>query len=395
MKPLEGIRVLEFARVLAGPMAGQIMAELGAEVIKVERPGTGDESRVFQPRWADGDSAYFTMFNRGKRSVTLDLKSPEGAGIARGLAATADVLVENFLLGTMARFGLDAVSLARANPGLVYVSATGFGQTGPDAQRLGYDTVFQALSGLTSLTGAPDGPPSKAGLPMADLTSGLWIVISALAGLQGRARAGHGTHVDLAMMDVQLSLLSIPAARHFALGETPTRVGSAHHGRVPSNAYACAGDEWVQISASDQYWSALCETLGLDMLGADAGLASNAGRVARRDEVDAAIARACADRDRDALLAALDVAGVPAGAILDLAQALTTPQARARGTVVDVPRPGHGAAQGLKTPGRFDRWDDPEPLAAPDLGADTDDVLANDLGMGPEEIARLREGGVL
>ncbi|MBF9034349.1 CoA transferase [Rhodobacterales bacterium HKCCE2091] len=395
MKPLQGIRVLEFARVLAGPMAGQIMAELGAEVIKIERPGLGDESRVFEPKWPEGDSAYFTMFNRGKKSVTLDLKSPEGAEIARRLAATADVLVENFLPGTMAKFGLDAESLKAVNPGLVYISATGFGQTGPDARKPGYDTVFQALSGLTSLTGPADGPPSKAGLPLADLTSGLWIVIAALAGLQGRSTAGHGTHVDLAMMDVQLSLLSIPAARYFALGETPQRVGSAHHGRVPSNAYECAGGAWLQISASDQHWPALCEVLGLDALAADADLAANANRVARRAEVDAAISAACRTRDRADLRAALDARGVPSGEILSLSEAVTRPQAEARGNVVAVPRPGGGTVGGLRTPGVFDRWDNPEPLPAPELGADTEAVLSGDLGLDAEDLRRLREEGVL
>lgn len=394
MKPLEGIRVLEFARVLAGPMAGQILAELGAEVIKIERPGSGDESRVFEPGWPDGGSAYFTMFNRGKKSVTLDLKSPRGADIARRLAAASDVLIENFLPGTMAKFGLDAASLSVSNPGLIYVSATGFGQTGPDARKPGYDTVFQALSGLTSLTGPPDGPPSKAGLPMADLTSGLWIVISALAGLQGRVREGKGTHIDLAMMDVQLSLLSIPAARHFALGETPTRIGSAHHGRVPSNAYECADGAWLQISASDQHWLALCETLDLDAMARDDDLRKNARRVARRAEVDAAISEACIGRDRSELCAELNAAGVPAGEILNLAEALATPQALARGNVVKVPRPGRTPVRGLRTPGRFDRWDDPEPLAAPDLGADTEAVLTGLLDLNAADVAELRKAGI-
>ncbi|RVT81492.1 CoA transferase [Rhodobacteraceae bacterium CCMM004] len=395
MKPLHGLRVIEFARVLAGPMAGQILAELGAEVIKIERPGTGDESRSFEPRWPDGASAYFTMFNRGKKSVTLNLRTPEGADIARRLAASADILIENFLPGTMARFGLDADTLADVNPGLVYVSATGFGQTGPAAQRPGYDTVFQALSGLTALTGAPDGPPSKAGLPMADLTSALWIVIAALAGVQGRGRAGHGTHVDLAMMDVQLSLLSIPAARYFALGETPARMGSAHHGRVPSNAYRCADGGWLQISASDQHWPPLCAVLDLDDLARDADLMRNARRVARRAEVDAAIAAACARRDRNDLRAALDAAGVPAGEILSLPEALATPQAQARGTVVDVPRPGKPPVQGLRTPAVFDRWDGPDPLPTPDLGADTDAVLTGELGFADDDVAQLRKEGIV
>lgn len=395
MKPLEGIRVLEFARVLAGPMAGQILAELGAEVIKIERPGTGDESRVFEPKWPDGASAYFTMFNRGKRSVTLNLKSPQGAKIARDLAAKADVLIENFLPGTMERFGLGAATLETINPRLVYVSVTGFGQAGPDAGRPGYDTVFQALSGLTSLTGAPGGPPSKAGLPVADLTSGLWIVIAALTGLMGRHRAGHGSHVDLAMMDVQLSLLSIPAARYFALGETPARTGSAHHGRVPSAAYRCADDRWIQISASDQHWSSLCAVLGLDTLSADEELRTNAARVARRDEVDNAIGQALIHLTRAEATQALDRAHVPSGEILTVPEALDTKQAQARGNVVAVPRNSGNPVPGLRTPGRFNAWDDPEPLPAPDLGMDTEGILMSELGYSKEDITLLRKKGVV
>ena len=391
MRPLDGIKVLDFSRVLAGPMATQILAELGADVIKVERPGTGDESRAFEPRWADGSSAYFTMFNRGKRSVTLDLKRPEGAAIARALALRSDVVVENFLPGTMAGFGLGAEALRAEAPGLVYVSVTGFGQDGPDAGRPGYDTVFQALSGATAMTGQPGGPPTKVGLPFADLTSGLWIVIAVLTGLMGRARHGAGDHVDLAMMDVALSLLSIPAARLFALDEDPPRVGSGHHGRVPSNAYEARGG-WVQISASDQHWPALCAALGLGAMGANPSFARNADRVARRAEVDAAIAGACAGTERGALVATLGAAGVPAGEILTIREALDRPQARHRGNRAEVAHPSAGPVPGLRTPGRFAAWDDPEPLAPPLLGDATDEVLRA-LGHDDAAIAALRAEG--
>lgn len=395
MKPLQGIKVLEFARVLAGPMACQILAELGAEVIKIERPGSGDESRSFAPFWEDGSSAYFTSFNRGKKSVTLDLKSEAGQEIAQKLAAQADVIVENFLPGTMAKFGLSAADMKERNPGLVYISATGFGQTGPDANRPGYDTVFQALSGLTALTGPQDGPPCKAGLPMADLSSGLWIVIAVLTGLVGRAQQGHGTHVDLAMMDVQLSLLSIPAARHLATGEDPPRTGTAHHGRVPSAAYECADGEWVQISASDQHWAGLCRALGLDLLTADKALDKNMTRVERRLEVEHAIGSAIGKLTRPQTVAALNKERVPNGEVLTLRDALTRPQAMHRGAVAEVSRGDHSTVLGLRTPARFDRWNNPDPLEPPDLGADTANVLIERLGMTEHQVADLRDEGTI
>ncbi len=395
MKPLDGIKVLEFARVLAGPMACQILAELGAEVIKIERPGAGDESRGFAPFWEDGSSAYFTGFNRGKKSITLDLKSEAGASIARDLAAQADVIVENFLPGTMAKFGLGADDLKTSNPGLVYVSATGFGQTGPDANRPGYDTVFQALSGLTALTGPQGGPPCKAGLPMADLTSGLWIVIAVLTGLAGRAQKRHGTHVDLAMMDVQLSLLSIPAARYFATGENPPRTGTAHHGRVPSAAYECADGEWLQISASDQHWQGLCRALDLQGLSMDPVLDKNMARVEHRLEVEHAIGKAMAKLTRAEAVAALNVEHVPNGEVLTLPDALSRPQAQHREAVVGVPRGDRAPVMGLRTPARFNQWDDPSPLATPELGADTDQVLIERLGLSEDQVADLRKKGAI
>ena len=395
MKPLEGIRVLDFSRVLAGPMATQILAELGADVIKIERPGSGDEARQFEPRWPAGNSAYFSTFNRGKRSVTLDLKSVRGREIALALIERADVLVENMLPGRMARMGLGPEQARARNPGLIYISNTGFGQTGPEADKPGYDTIFQALSGIMALTGHPDGPPAKVGVPFADLSSGLWIVIAALSAIAGRARSGHGAHVDLAMMDVQSSLMSIPAARHFALGEEPARTGTGHAGRVPSAAYQCADGGWIQISASDQHWPKLCEALALADLAADDTLARNAGRLNARARVDAGIGAAVAGLTREEAVARLAEAGVPAGPILTLSEALTTDQAKARDRVVTVQDPQAGPVPGLRTPPRFDGYDDPEPLPPPQLGDATDAVLGEDLGLSQAEIARLREEGVI
>lgn len=395
MRPLDGIRVLDFSRVLAGPMATQILAEYGAEVIKVERPGTGDESREFEPVFDGWESAYFAAFNRSKSSIAIDLKSTHGQRIALDLAAQADVIVENFLPGEMAKYGLDYDSVAARNPGAIYVSNTGFGQSGPYAARKGYDTIFQALSGAIDLTGHPDGPPAKVGLPFADLTSGLWIAISVLTGLVGRAQSGKGTHVDLSMMDVQVSLLSLPAARYFALGETATRTGTGHLGRVPSAAYQCKGGDWLFISASDQHWQALCAELGLDDLGRNAELQKNRLRVRHRMQIEAALSAAIATRDRATLADALRAAGVPAGEVNTVPEILNDPHTQARGMVRHFPTPSGGTVPGLCAPAVFSAYDSARFEAPPALGAQTRSLLAERLGMDPATIDMLFNEGVV
>ncbi|RFS82952.1 CoA transferase [Actinomadura spongiicola] len=395
MRPLDGITVVEFSRVLAGPFATQILADLGADVIKIERPGGGDESRSFEPRLPGGESAYFFAFNRGKRSVTLNLRTTRGQEIARGLAAGADVLVENFMPGTMDKYGLGYEALATLNPGLVYISSTGFGQSGPYADRKGYDTVFQALSGIMSLTGHPDTPPAKVGIPVSDMTSGLWIVISALTGLLERKNSGRGGHVDLAMMDVQASLLALAAARIFALDEDPGRTGTAHLGRVPSSAFECADGGWLHISASDQHWKPLCEVLGLGELAADPALDANEGRIAQRERVTAALAAAVARRPRDELAVALRAVDVPAGEVKTAREALADPHTIARGMVGHFDHPTEGRFSALRTPLRLDETEYPEPGVPPLLGADTEEVLAERLGLDHDELARLREEGTI
>lgn len=394
-KPLAGIRILDFSRVLAGPMGTQILAELGAEVVKVERPRVGDESRVFEPILPSGDSAYFFAFNRGKRSITLNLKSARGQGIARDLAARADVVLENFLPGEMERFGLGYAALAAGNPRLVYVSNTGFGRSGPYRDRNGYDTIFQAMSGVMALTGHPGAPPAKVGVPFADLTSGLWCALAILTGLLGRASSGRGCHVDLAMMDVQTSLLTIAAARLFALDEDPPRTGTEHAGRVPSAAFRCRDGGWLHISGSDQHWRPLCAALGLEDLAADQRLATNAGRVAQRARVMEALTVAIAGRDRAPLAESLRSGGVPAGEVNSVREALADPHIRARGVVGGFDHPTAGRFPALRTPLRFDGYADPEPGVPPLLGADTDAVLMGELGLDETTMASLRAEGVV
>lgn len=389
MRPLDGLRVVDFSRVLAGPMATQIMADQGAEVIKVERPGAGDESRLFEPKFDGGQSAYFSAFNRGKRSVALDLRSEEGRAVALDLIATADVVVENFLPGGMDRLGLGYDAAAARNPGVVYVSNSGFGATGPYRDRKGYDTVFQALSGMVDLTGHPDGPPAKLGIPAADLTSGLWIAIAALIGLAGRANTGRGCHVDLSMMDVQVSLLGLPSMWWFAEGRRPERTGTEHMGRVPSAAFECEGGQWLFVSASDQHWPALCAALGI---AAPEWSATNRARVERRAEIMDLLRPAFAARPRAALAEALRAAGVPAGEVNTVPEILADPHVQARGMVASFDDPERGPTPCLATPGRFSGYEGIAFRPPPRLGADTDAVLA-ELGRDAAGIEALKKKG--
>ncbi|GAA4534902.1 CaiB/BaiF CoA transferase family protein [Amycolatopsis samaneae] len=395
MKPLSGITILDFSRVLAGPFATQGLAELGATVLKVERPGRGDESRGWEPRLPAGESAYFFAFNRGKRSITLDLKSERGRGIARDLATKADVVVENFLPGTLDKMGLGYEALSAVNPRLIYVSNTGFGQEGPYRDRKGYDTIFQALSGIMHLTGHPDTPPAKAGIPVSDLASGLWTMIAVLTGLVGRGTTGRGSQVDVAMMDVQVSLLALAAARLFAYDEDPVRQGTQHPGRVPSAAFQCRDGRWLHLSASDQHWAPLCEVLGLTELAADPELAANAGRLRERERVLGALRAAFAQRPRAELADALRARDVPVGEVNSVREAIEDPNTVARGMVGHFDHPAEGRFPALRTPLRLDGYEDPEPAVPPRLGADTDAVLAGYLGLSEREIQALHEEKVI
>lgn len=394
MKPLEGLTILDLSRVLACPFASMILAELGATVIKVEQPGTGDETRGFEPR-VGTDSAYYFACNRSKRSITVNLRSDAGRRIVRELSTQADVFVENFPAGTLARQGLDYNVLSALNPRLVYVSCTGFGQTGPYAKKKGYDTVFQAMGGLMSLTGEAGGGPVKPGLPVADLSSGLWVAIAILSSLAGRARTQKGCHVDFSMFDAQVSLLSIAAARFFALGEVPPRLGTEHPGRVPSASFRCRDGRYAHVTASDQHWQALCEALQLSDMGADPGFDNNAKRVERRVEVMAALTAAIATIERPALLALLDGVDVPVGPVNDLDEVIADAHVRARRMVGSFDYPGVGEFRALALPYKFLGWDDPEIGAPPTLGEHTDAVLAERLGYDAAKIAALREANAI
>jgi crotonobetainyl-CoA:carnitine CoA-transferase CaiB-like acyl-CoA transferase len=389
MKPLSHVTILDLSRVLACPFASMILAELGATVIKVEQPGSGDETRGFEPQLAQ-DSAYYFACNRSKASIAVNLRSKDGQQVIRELAQQADVFVENFPAGTFARYGLDFATLSALNPKLCYVSCTGFGQSGPYAHKKGYDTVFQAMGGIMSLTGEKGGGPVKPGLPVADLTSGLWVAIGILSMLAGREKTGKGSYLDFSMLDGQVSLLTLAAARYFALGEVPPRLGTEHPGRVPTATFRCSDDRYAHITASDQHWQPLCEALGLADWGAQEKFADNLRRIENRDEVMAQLTAACGALTRDALIAKLDAVQVPIGPVNDVAEILADPHVRARGLVGSFDYPGVGEFKALGLPYKFLGWDNPEIGAPPQLGANTDDILGQRLGYSQERIAALR-----
>ena len=346
-RPLEGLKVLELARVLAGPWIGQTLADLGADVIKVESP-EGDETRGWGPPFAeDGAAAYFHAANRNKRSIAIDFRDPADRARAQALAARADVVLENFKVGGLAKFGLDYPAVAVANPRVVYCSVTGFGQDGPRADEPGYDFVIQAMGGIMDLTGEPDGPPEKAGVAIADLFTGLYGVIAVQAALALRVRSGRGQHIDMALFDVQVAMLANQAANFLIGGRQPRRMGNAHPNIAPYQQFEAADGPLVVACGNDGQFARLCGALGLD-LHTDPRFALNRGRVALRAELVAALAPEIARRPRDGVLAAMAAAGVPAGPINTVAEAFADPQARHRGLAQSI-----GGSTAPRAPLRF------------------------------------------
>ena len=387
MKPLDGLTILDLSRVLACPFASMILAELGARVIKVEQPGSGDETRGFEPQLAK-DSAYYFACNRSKESITVNLRSEDGKKLIRSLSQKADVVLENFPVGTLGRYGLDYPVLSSLNPRLIYVSCTGFGQNGPYAQKKGYDTVFQAMGGIMSLTGERGGGPVKPGLPVADLTSGLWIAIAILAALAGRARTGKGSYVDFSMLDGQVSLLTLAAARYFALNEVPPRLGTEHPGRVPSATFRCKDGKYAHITASDQHWAPLCQALGVEEWGK--AFPENSTRVEKRDAVMAKLTEKIDQIERSRLLALLDEVDVPIGPVNDVAEVLNDPHVRARKLIGSFDYAGVGEFKALAIPYKFLGWDNPEIGRPPALGEHTESVLGELLGLSRDDVVKLR-----
>lgn len=351
MKPLAGIRVIELARILAGPWCGQLLADLGAEVIKVERPGAGDDTRHWGPPFlhdAAGDSldaAYFHATNRGKSSVVIDIATPEGQAEVRGLIADADVVIENYKVGGLVKYGLDPASLIAAKPRLVVCSITGFGQTGPYATRAGYDFIIQGMGGAMSLTGEPDGAPQKAGVAYADIFTGVYSAVAILAALRRRDVSGAGAHIDMALLDTQVSVLANQALNWMANpAKVPHRMGNGHANLVPYQAFACSDGELIVAVGNDSQFRKFCTVLGLELAG-DPRFATNPGRVTHRDALIPVLTRATLDRSKADLYEALEAAGVPAGPINTIADVFADPQVIARGMQIE-----RGGVPGLASP---------------------------------------------
>ncbi len=399
---LSHVRVLDLSRVLAGPWASQVLADLGAEVIKVERPGGGDETRSWGPPWlrdAQGaetrDAAYFASTNRGKKSIALDLARPEGQAIVRRLAQRSDVLLENYKVGALARRGLGYEDLAALNPRLVYCSITGFGQSGPYQKRAGYDFLIQAMGGLMSITGEPDGAPMKVGVAVTDVLTGMYAATAVLAALAHRDRSGQGQHVDLALLDVQIAMLANQAESYLVTGEPPRRLGNAHPSIVPYQAFATRDGHLVLAIGNDGQFARFCEVAGRPEMARDERFATNASRVQNRGELVAVLAPMLASRATRDWVGALEPAGVPCGPINDLGQAFDDPQVRHRGMRVEIPDPRRGTVPVVASPIRLSgtpvRYDAPPPA----LGQHTREVLVEVLGMGEAEVEALRRGGVI
>jgi crotonobetainyl-CoA:carnitine CoA-transferase CaiB-like acyl-CoA transferase len=340
-QPLAGLKVLELARVLAGPWAGQLLADLGAEVVKVERPGTGDDTRAWGPPFAgDGASAYFHACNRGKQSVAIDLASSEGQRQVRALAAEADVLIENFKPGALARYHLDHVALSALNPGLVYCSITGFGQTGPYAGRGGYDFIIQGMGGAMSLTGEPDGEPQKSGVAYADLFTGLYSTVAILAALRERDRSGKGAHIDMALLDSQVAVLANQALNWMVSGEVPRRMGNGHANLVPYQSFRVADGELIVAVGNDRQFSRLCTILDLPELAADERFRTNPARVANRAELIPLLQQRMLARRSAEFSEALEAAGIPGGPINEVDAVFSDPQVVHRGMKLEGEVPG-------------------------------------------------------
>ncbi len=403
---LSHLRVPDLSRVLAGPTAGQILADLGAEVIKVERPGRGDDTRHWGPPWLrdeagcdTAESAYYLSTNRGKKSVAIDITHAEGQRLVRDLAVRSDVFLENFKVGGLARHGLGYESLAVINPGLVYCSITGFGQTGPYAQRPGYDFLIQAMGGLMSVTGEPDGNPGggpqKVGVALADVMTGLYASIGLLAALAHRDRTGEGQHIDLALLDVQVATLANQAMNYLVSGRAPERLGNAHPNIVPYQASAAADGHFILAVGNDDQFRRLCVALGREEWAHDPRFVTNAARVANREALVPMLSGIFAAHDRDDWLRQLDAAGVACGPINRIDQVFADPQVRHRGMRDELLHAQAGRAQTVGSPFKLSRTPARLAQAAPLLGQHTDEVLADLLGLDEAQRAVLREQAVI
>ena len=398
--PLSHLTVLDLSRVLAGPWCTQLLADLGAEVIKIEKPGSGDDTRSWGPPFLKdregretGEAAYYLACNRGKKSVAVDFTQSEGQAIVRDLARAADVIVENFKVGGLKKYGLDYASLATVNPRLVYCSITGFGQTGPYAERAGYDFMIQAMGGFMSVTGerddVPGGGPQKAGIAVADLMTGMYAATAVLAAIAHREREGIGQYIDTSLFDTQIAMMATLDMNYLVSGTPPGRAGNAHQSIVPYQVFACADGHLILAVGNDGQFARFCDAAGKPEWRADPRFATNAGRVQRRDILVPMIAELMLERTQRDWLSALEVVGVPCGPINRLDQVFADPQAKARGMRIDLPHPLSGTVPQVANPLNFSATPLTYTQAPPLLGEHTEAVLAGRLGLSKQSLADL------
>ena len=403
---LDGLLVLDLSRILAGPWCTQILADLGAKVIKVERPGRGDDTRAWGPPYLkDGqgndttEAAYYLSANRGKMSITLDIATEEGAALAREMAAKADILVENYKLGGLKKYGLDYAGLKDANPRLIYCSITGFGQDGPYAARAGYDFVVQGMCGFMSITGErddlPGGGPQKGGVAISDLTTGLYSTISILAALNHRNNTGEGQYIDMALLDSAIALMANQNLNYLTSGEPPTRYGNAHPNLLPYSVFDTADDPIIIAVGNDDQFRRFCDLAGASELADDPRFATNPARIRHRDELMPQVFELVKQKPRAWWVEHLEARGIPYGVVNNFAQTFADPQVRARAMRFDMPHPTAGTVPMVRSPvnlkGSPPVYRRPPPL----LGEHTEEVLADVLGKSAAEIARLKAAGVV
>ncbi|SHH18019.1 CaiB/BaiF CoA-transferase family protein [Massilia sp. CF038] len=405
-KALGHIRVLDLSRVLAGPWCSQNLADLGADVIKIERPGVGDDTRAWGPPYAkdaDGndttEAAYYLAANRGKRSVTVDIASADGQALIRELVLHADVVLENYKVGQLKRYGLDYDALKAIKPDLVYCSVTGFGQDGPYAHRAGYDFLIQGMGGLMSVTGErddlPGGGPQKAGVALTDLMTGMYATVAVLAALTHRDRSGQGQHIDMALLDTQVAMLANVGSNYLNSGKAPKRWGNAHANIVPYQTFACADGHIIVATGNDGQYQKFVEVGERPELATDARFATNPQRVKHRDVLVPILAEMVRTRTRDQWIAQLEAVGVPCGPINDIGEVFDNPQVKARGIAVEMDHPAAGKVKLVRSPMKLSVTPAEAALPPPLLGQHTDEVLREVLGRSEAQIATLRANGVL
>jgi crotonobetainyl-CoA:carnitine CoA-transferase CaiB-like acyl-CoA transferase len=403
---LEGLRVLDLSRVLAGPWASQLLADLGADVVKIERPTSGDDTRAWGPPWLNdaqgdstGESAYYLCANRNKRSVTIDLSQPDGQRLVKQLAAKADVLVENFKVGGLSQYGLDYASLKEINPRLVYCSITGFGQTGPYAPRAGYDFLVQGMGGLMSLTGRADGVegggPLKVGVALTDIMTGLYATVAILAALSRRERSGVGQHIDLALLDVQIASLANQATNYLVGGVVPQRIGNAHPSIVPYQDFPTADGHMIIAVGNDGQFVRLCEALGEPSWGVDERFSTNSQRVKHRELLIGMIQGITVSRQTSDWITRMEAAGVPCGPINSLDEVFEDPQVQSREVRIEMAHPLADRVALVANPIRMSESPVQYRHAPPTLGQHTGDVLRDWLDMGAGEVDELRRSNLL